>query len=268
MKVSAIIQARVGSTRLPGKVLMKVMDKTILEYVVERVKKAKTLDDTIVATSVEKADLPIVNLVSKLGINVYCGSENDVLDRFYQAARLFKIEHIVRITADCPLIDPQIIDNVVNHYFESGADYCSNALDETFPDGEDVEVFSFSALSYAWKNTNLMSEREHVTPYIKKHLDKFKLENFKNKINLSNKRWTFDEEVDFKFIKTILESLYPTNPDFQMENILKFLQCNPDLENLNRGIARNEGYAKSLKEDKTFNVDQNGETDGEITRFI
>lgn len=251
MKATVIIQARYGSTRLPGKVLLKVLGKSILEYAIERVKKAKNIENIIVATTVKKKDLQIVNLTKRLGIAVYCGSEDDVLDRYYQAAKLFKAKHIVRITADCPLIDSQIINNVINYYFESGADYCSNGLDEeTFPDGEDVEIFSFDALNDAWQNAKLLSEREHVIPYITKHPDRFKLASFKNKIDLSDKRWTLDRKEDFELIKAILESLYPVNPDFKMDDILEFLQRNPYLEEINRDIVRNEGYLKSLRQER------------------
>ena len=139
MKVTAIIQARTGSSRLPGKVLLKVMDKTILEYVMERVVKARKVDELVVATTESKVDAEIGSLVKMRGGNVFCGSEQDVLDRFYKAASLFKAENIVRITADCPLIDPKIVDGVISHYFKTGADYCSNVIEETFPDGQDVE---------------------------------------------------------------------------------------------------------------------------------
>jgi len=250
MKVKAIIQARVASTRLPTKVLLKVMDKTVLEYVIERVKKAKNIEKVIVATTVKKEDLQIVNLLDRLKIDLFRGSEEDVLDRYYRAAELFKAKYIVRITADCPLIDPQIVDDVIDYYFESGADYCSNTLEATFPDGEDVEIFSFKVLSEAWKNARLLSEREHVTPYIKKHPEKFKLVNLKNKIDLSDKRWTLDRKEDFKFIKAVLECLYPVNPDFSMDDILNFLQQNLYLEGINRGTIRNEGYLRSLREDR------------------
>ena len=253
MKTKAIIQARFRSTRLPGKVLFKVLNKTILEYVIERVKKAKHIEGAIVATSIKEEDLKIVNLADSIKITVHRGSEKDVLDRFYQAAKLFNLKHIVRITADCPLVDPRIIDDVICHYFKSGADYCSNTLDETFPDGEDIEVFSFGALTHAWGKASLLSDREHVTSYIRKHPAKFKLASFKNREDLTDKRWTLDVEEDFKFIKAILEALYPANPDFHMEDILEFLQRNPHLENLNKNITRNEGYLKSLKEDRIFN---------------
>lgn len=250
MKTKAIIQARVASVRLPGKVLIKILDKTILEYVIERVKRAKQIDDVIVATTEKEEDIQIVHLANMLNAHAYRGSEEDVLDRFYRAATLFGAEHIVRVTADCPLIDPRIIDEVIGRYFDSGADYCSNVLEETFPDGEDVEVFSFDALRHAWGNANLMSEREHITPYIKKNPGIFKLANVKNNLDLSDKRWALDRKEDLEFIRTVIESLYPVNPNFGIDDILNFLEYNPDLENINKGIARNEGYLKSLREDK------------------
>jgi len=250
MKTTAIIQARSGASRLPGKVLLEVMGKTILEYVIERVGKAECVEDIVVATSCNKKDSKIEDLADRLRIKVYRGSEEDVLDRFYQAAGIFKIGHIIRITADCPLIDPDIIDKAVRLYFKSNADYCSNTLEETFPDGEDVEVFSRDALNRAWEEASLMSEREHVTPYIKKHPEKFKLASFKNKKNLSGKRWTLDEARDFKFIKAVLEMLYPTSPDFHLADILDIVRRNPYLESMNSGIIRNEGYLTSLAKDK------------------
>ncbi len=255
MKAHIIIQVRLGSTRLPGKALLKVLDKTMLEYLIERVNKAKTIEGIVLATTTKEEDSKIVNLAREWGLSFYRGSENDVLDRFYQAARLIGAKHMVRITGDCPLIDPSIIDNVVDFYHKSGADYCSNTLEETFPDGEDVEVFSFDVLKSAWENATLLSEREHVTPYIRKHPEKFTLTNVKNKTDLSDKRWTLDTEKDFEFIKAVLESLYPKNRDFGMKDILQFLQANPQLENVNKGIPRNEGYFKSLKEDRVINTE-------------
>lgn len=253
MKAKVIIQARSGSTRLAGKVLLKIMGKTILEYLIERIKRARNIEDIIIATTKKEEDSQIINLARLLKVNIFRGSEDDVLDRVYQAAKTFDVRHIVRITADCPLMDPRIIDDIVNYYFESYADYCSNTIEKTFPDGEDVEVFNFKTLAYAWKNANLASEREHVTPYIIKHPDIFKLTNFKNRTNLSNKRWTLDREEDFILIKAIIEALYPTNPDFHMEDVLEFLKQNPELEEINRGITPDEGHLKSLKEDKIIN---------------
>jgi spore coat polysaccharide biosynthesis protein SpsF (cytidylyltransferase family) len=250
MRAGAIIQARLGATRLPRKVMLEVLGKSILEYVIERVRASEAINNVIVATSTAKENLAIVNIAEKLGVKAYRGSEQDVLDRFYKAAKEFNLKNIVRITADCPLIDPQVINRVVRHYFKSKADYCSNTLKPTFPDGQDVEVFSFDALDFAWKNALLPSEREHVTPYIYKHPEKFWAVNVKNKIDLSRKRWTLDQKEDFEFIKNVLENLYPIKPDFGMNDVLKFLKNNSSAEEFNRNITRNEGYIKSLKKDK------------------
>ena len=254
MRVTAIIQARVGSTRLSKKILRKIKGKTVLEHVLNRVKAAKNIKNVIIATTLNREDLEIVKICSNLGISVYCGSEDDVLDRYYQASRIFNIEHIVRITSDCPLIDPEIIDAVVDLYFANDADYATNALLETFPDGEDVEVIKHSALKMAWENARLISEREHVTPYIKKNPHLFKIVNLEHKPSLGNKRWTLDREEDFEFIRIIYDNLYDINPLFGMEEILHFLEEHPEIEKLNNGIIRNEGYLKSLREDQKANL--------------
>jgi len=254
MNTVAIIQARISSTRLPGKVLKKIEGKTVLEHVIDRVKAAKKLDDVIVATTVEKEDLEIVKLCANLGISVFCGPEDDVLDRYYQTARLFKVDHIIRITSDCPLIDFKVIEDVVDLYFKKNADYATNTIPETFPDGEDVEIFSFKTLKIAWENAKLSSQREHVTPYIKNNPNIFKIINLKSNINLNNKRWTIDEPEDFEFIKIIYKNLYPKDSLFGMETILNYLRKNPEVEKINKNIIRNEGYLKSLKEDRILNL--------------
>jgi len=259
MSIIAIIQARISSTRLPRKVLKKIEDKTILEHVINRVKTAKKLDDVIVATTVKKEDLEIVKLCANLGISIFCGSEDDVLDRYYQTARLFKADHIIRITSDCPLIDPQVLGKVIELYFQKKADYASNTMSETFPDGLDAEVFSFKTLKRAWENAKLSSEREHVTPYIRKNSNIFKIVNLKSNINLNNRRWTIDEPEDFEFIKIIYKNLYPKDSLFGMETILNYLRKNPEVEKINKNIIRNEGYLKSLKEDKIINLDHKEE---------
>jgi len=253
--IMAISQARIGSTRLPKKVLKKIEGKTILEHMIDRVRVAKNLDDIVVATTVKKEDLQIVKLCAKLGISVFCGSEDDVLDRYYQAARLFKAEHIIRITSDCPLIDPQVIDKVIELYFKENADYATNTMPETFPDGLDTEVFSFNTLKIAWENAKLSSEREHVTPYIRENPNIFKLVNLKSNIDLNDKRWTIDEPKDFEFAKIIYKNLYSEDSLFGMKKILDFLKKHPEIEKINKNIIRNEGYLKSLKEDRIMNLD-------------
>jgi len=250
MSIIAVIQARVGATRLPGKVLKKIEGKTVLEHVINRAQVARKIDNIVVATTVKKEDLKIVQLCAKLGISVFCGSENDVLDRYYQAARLFKANHIVRITSDCPLIDPLIIDKVIGLYFKKEADYATNTMPETYPDGLDTEVISFKTLKIVWENSRLFSEREHVTPYIRKNPNIFKIVNLKCEYNLNDKRWTLDEPEDFEFIKIIYKNLYSEDSLFGMKKIIDFLKNHPEIEELNNNLIRNEGYLKSLKKDK------------------
>lgn len=254
MKVEAIIQARMSSTRLPGKVLMDLEGKPVLEHVVERVSACKYINEIIVATTNKKEDDAISKLCKKIGVNIYRGSEEDVLDRFYQAVKSFVPDHIVRITADCPLIDPEVIDSVIKLHLKNNADYSSNTLKETYPDGEDVEVFTFKALEKSWKSAKLRSEREHVTPYIRKNFSLFKLCNLEYRENLSNKRWTLDERRDYEYIKIIYKNLYKKDSCFGMKDILKFIENHPEVEKINRDIMRNEGYMKSLKNDMAINA--------------
>lgn len=258
MKADVIIQARLGSTRLANKVLLEILGKAVLEYVVERVRMAEGVKTVVVATSTKAEDSRIEELAVRLGVKSYRGSEEDVLDRFYQAARFYNLRHIVRITADCPLIDPRVIDDVVGHYFSTGADYCSNTLERTYPDGEEVRVFGFKTLEKTWREARLLSEREHVTPYMEKNPNIFKLANLKNSINTGDKRWSIDEKEDFEFIKIILENLYPKRRDFHMKDVLEFLRANPAAENINKHIIIDEGYIRSLKKDKVITLKQEG----------
>jgi len=249
---TVIIQARTGSQRLPGKVLRLIAGKPVLEHIIDRVRRARRIQEIIVATTILKEDLGIVSLCASKGVRVYCGSENDVLDRYYQAARLAQAKHIVRITGDCPLIDPKVIDKVIARYERSAADYSSNVLAHTFPDGQDVEVFSFKALGKAWKEARLLSEREHVTPYIWKNPRLFALSGIEHKKDLSDKRWTLDNPEDLRFISKIYKHLYKKSPLFGMEDVLKLLKKHPEYEIINAKISRNEGYAKSLTNDTTI----------------
>ena len=254
MNILGIIQARMSSTRLTGKVLLDLEGRTVVEHVIKRVRSAEMIEDVIVATTIEKVDKKIVEICKNIGIKSFCGSEEDVLDRFYQAAKLFNPEHIVRITADCPLIDPKVIDKVIKLHLKEKADYTTNTLKETFPDGEDVEIFTFEALSKAWQDAKILSEREHVTPYIKKHQDIFKIRNLECYQNLSNKRWTIDNPEDYLFLKVIFKNLFLKNNLFGIEEILEFLNKNPNVEIINQHINRNEGYSKSLKNDKVKRI--------------
>ncbi|HOW89879.1 MAG TPA: glycosyltransferase family protein [Elusimicrobiales bacterium] len=249
LKNLCIIQARVGSTRLPGKVLMRIGGRTVLELVLARAKAARSVSEAAVVTGVGRENLPIVKLCSALGIRVFCGSEADVLDRFYQFAKLERPANIVRVTADCPLLDPRVIDRVTAAHSRSGADYTTNTMPPTFPDGEDVEVFTFQALEKAWRLSRLPSEREHVTPFIRKHGRMFRLCSVRNDRDLSGKRWTLDGPADMRFVSAVYRA-FGGRKIFGMPEILRLLERRPDLEKINGGIARNEGYIKSLREDR------------------
>lgn len=248
--IYAIIQARFGSSRLPGKVLMEIQDKPILWHVYNRVSYSKLIDKIIIATSKLKQDEKIVDFCKLNNIEFFAGSEDDVLTRYYETAKNKGIkngDYIVRITADCPLHDANIIDKVIKVYLEGDYDYVSNTFEYTYPDGLDVEVFSFKVLEEAWKNAKLASEREHVTPYMKKN-DKYK------KINVvSNKKYpiyrlTLDHKEDYELIKRIYEGIGKI--DFDLDETIDFLQKHTDYLKLNENYGINEGYLKSLKEDK------------------
>lgn len=254
MRIISIIQARLSSTRLPNKVLLNLAGKKVLEHVVNRSNACRSITDTIIATTVNKKDLKIVEFCAKKGISVYCGSEDDVLDRYYQTARLFGADHVVRITSDCPVIDPKIVDKVISLHLKEKADLTANILTETFPDGLDVEVFTYKALEKAWNEANLKSQREHVTPYIKDNPNIFKLVNMENNENLYSKRWTLDNKEDYVFLTAVYKKLYKKKPLFEMNDILKLLKQYPGLEKINSSITRNEGYQKSLKEDKVVKI--------------
>ena len=255
MSTIAIIQARMGSTRLPGKVLLNLEDKTVLEHVVNRVRFSKHVDDVVVATTISKDDLRIVELCANLGVSIYCGSEDDVLDRYYQAAKLFKADNIVRITSDCPVIDPKIVDGAIILHLKDNADYTSNTLKETYPDGQDVEIFTFASLRTAWKDAKLASEREHVTPYIRNHPDIFKHARLEYQKDLSQKRWTLDNAEDLEFLRLVYKYLYSKNSLFGMDDILALISEKPEIEKINQHIIRNEGYIKSLREDESLDPD-------------
>ena len=247
INVLAIIQARVGSTRLPNKVLMPLGDKTVIEQVIERVSRSKYIDEIVVATSIEKNNLLLIKLCSEKNIRVFAGSEEDVLDRFYQVAKLIKPKHIVRITADCPLHDPYIIDSVINKHIKIKVDYTSNTDPPTYPDGLDVEVFTFGSLKIAWENAKLLSQREHVTPYIRES-ERFSKFNVRNDNDLSELRWTLDEQRDYDMIKQVYDN-FPASSFFSFEEILELIESKPELAKINSDIIRNEGYIKSLNND-------------------
>ncbi len=246
---AAIIQARTNSRRLPGKVLIPIIDKSLLAHVIERVKRATLVDQVIVATTTRPEDIAICKIADEAGVDFFAGSEEDVLDRYYQTTLRFGADIVIRITADCPLLDPYIVDKIVRRHLEGGSDYTSNTLHRTYPDGLDVEVFSFGALKRAWSNSTLTSEREHVTSYIWKNSKEFQLTNVDNCKDLSALRWTIDEERDLRFVEEVYRHLYRKEGIFYMEDILYLLDKFPYLSKINCSITTNEGYSKSVSED-------------------
>ena len=218
MKLTAIIQARMGSSRLPGKVLRPLLDEPVLAHVVRRVSAAESVESVIVATSILPIDDAIEEWSRANQIEVFRGSETDVLDRFLGAARRHQTSILARITADCPMHDPKIIDRVAALYFDGEFDYVSNVNPPTFPDGIDVEVFSLDALERSWRETNDSADREHVTRYIRRNPDKFRIGNVTQATDMSQRRWTLDTESDFEFITNIFETI--GSRDFGMNDVL------------------------------------------------
>ncbi|MGB9086517.1 MAG: aminotransferase class III-fold pyridoxal phosphate-dependent enzyme [Terriglobales bacterium] len=243
--VVAIIQARMGSSRLPGKSLAEIEKRPMLWHVIQRVKRARMVDRVVVATSTAPADDAIENMCQENGVPCYRGSENDVLDRFYHAALAEKPAKVVRITADCPLIDPEVIDRVVRRFERGDLDYASNAMVRSYPDGLDTEVFSFSVLERAWHEANKASEREHVTPYLRS--EKFRTANVENDSTSLHQhyRWTVDEVEDLEFIRAVYKA-FRDRETFGMKDVLELIEKNPGLEKMNSEIVSNHGYYKSL----------------------
>lgn len=242
MKIACIIQARVGSTRLSGKILLKVAGKEILVHVVDRVLRSSEVDEVIVATTMNPNDKRVVRLIEDLGykrVFVFRGSEEDVLDRYYQAAKKRSSDVIIRITSDCPLIDWELIDKMVRKFVEGNYDYISNVLTKrTYPRGQDVEVFSYSILEKMWESCKEKREREHVTTYVRENPSVFRTMNFARETDLSSLRWTVDEEDDLKLVELIYEELYHQNPNFNTDDILELIKQKPELATMNKHVEQ------------------------------
>ncbi|MEX6688456.1 glycosyltransferase family protein [Danxiaibacter flavus] len=254
MKVLLITQARYGSTRLPGKVLMEVLNKqTLLDVHLKRILTSKRIDKAVVATTHEKKASRIIDIAFQNGIEAYRGDTHDVLDRFYKTAFLFQPEYIVRVTSDCPLIDGSIIDLVVGHLLANELDYVSNTLERTYPDGLDVEAFTFKALELAWKEAHLNSDREHVTPFIWRNSSfrngsLFKSANVSCENSFGEMRLTVDEYPDLLVVQKLIVEL---GTDKNWMAYVDLLIQNPAIAALNSHFKCNEGYVKSLAKDIT-----------------
>jgi len=250
MIILAILQARVSSSRLPNKVLADLLGRPMLARQLERLVRSKKIDRLIVATSDDVSDDAVENICRAAEVRCFRGSLNDVLARFAGAYEAFgPADHVVRLTGDCPLADPDHIDMVIERHLQSGSDYTTNAIQPTWPDGLDVEVMTSAALKRAAVEARLPSEREHVTPFIHKQPELFSVLHVKGETDLSNLRWTVDEPADLAFVREVYAKLYPVNPDFRTDDILTLLHNCPELAEINGDFQRNEGYAKSLKAD-------------------
>jgi len=247
-KISVLIQARTSSTRLPSKILKKIENKPMIWHVITRVKKIKSVQQIALITTTRKQDDVLLKIAEKNGIIGFAGSSFDVLDRHYQCAHKINADPIIRITGDCPLIDPYLVEKMLKFYLEHNYGYVTNRSPPTYPDGLDTEIFSFAVLKKATLYSQWKSEREHVTPYFINNPKKFKIFNYKHSIDLSYLRWTVDEDSDLRFVRKIYSKMKPRTI-FSMNAVLKLLKKEPQLLEINKGIIRNEGYLKSLKHD-------------------
>lgn len=237
MTVAVIIQARMGSTRLPGKVMKKLIDQTVLGHVITRCKAMPLVDKIIIATTTLAEDEVICREAESYGVSYYRGSEQDVLSRYYEAAKIFEADTVVRITSDCPLLDPDISNAVIEHLLNSEFDYVSSGLSRTFPRGLDTEVFSFNALEEAYHNSKELFEKEHVTPYIYLHPEKFKTKPFYYNNNQSHLRLTLDTEQDWILISEVYNRLYQGKV-FGLGPILGLFKKEPELILINKDVEQ------------------------------
>jgi glutamate-1-semialdehyde 2,1-aminomutase len=243
MTTVAIIQARMGSTRFPNKVMKPIRGIPLIELLLQRLGKAKEIDQIVLATSEAAANDSLAEHIGKLGHVVFRGSENDVLDRYFQAAKQVGADIIVRITGDCPLMDPELVDRVIAAFRSSGVEYACNIDPPTYPDGLDIEIFSFQSLEKAWKEAAQPAEREHVTPYLRES-GKFRTLKLRHSEDLSGERWTVDEPEDFDVVAGVFEYFYPRN-DFGWQEVLQLRQIRPEMFEANRHLVRNEGASMS-----------------------
>jgi|TARA_B100000953_G_scaffold96890_1_gene79392 spore coat polysaccharide biosynthesis protein SpsF (cytidylyltransferase family) len=244
-----IIEARTGSSRLPNKVVAEIEGKPMIFYVIDRIKQIKSVEQIILATTQEENDKILTEIAKQNSIGSFVGDSIDVLDRGYQCALQNNADPIIRITGDCPLIDPDIVEEMLEFYLKNNYDYVSNRINPKYPDGLDVEIYSFNTLQMAAQNAKWSSERELVTTYITKNPKNFKIFSYENQEDLSEYRWTVDEQKDLEFIRKIYSIMKPKT-NFSMKEIVEILSKNSELLKINAGIMRNEGHLKLYDNDK------------------
>lgn len=266
-KVVIVVQARMSSSRLPGKVMMPILGQSLLSRMIERIRMIKHSSEIVVATSQESSDDIIAGEAERIGVACYRGSLNNLLDRHYQVGKQFGAGIVLKIPSDCPLIDPRIIDEVLDFYFANRLDYdyVSNLHPATFPDGNDVEIMTMACLERTWREAEKQLELEHTTPYIWENPEKFRIGNVcwsSGKDYSMSHRFTIDYEADYQFIKRVFEELYPNKPDFSCQDILSILEEKPDVYNLNAEYAGVNWYRNHLDELKTISTEQTKVTFG------
>jgi len=248
-RVILMIQARVGSKRFPKKVLARIEKKPMIWHVINRVKKVKGVKDIVLITTFKKDDKILLKIAKENKIQSFAGDIKNVLNRHYQCALKYNADVIIRITGDCPLIDFKILEKMLNFYTRHDYDYVTNIYPPTFPDGLDVEIFSFKTLEKMANDAKLPSEKEHVTSYIRNHPNEFNIFNYENTNDLSKLRWTVDEKQDIVFVRAIYKKMKP-KMIFSMQDVMKVISKHPNITKVNAKISRNEGYLKSLIMDK------------------
>ena len=261
LKILTVIQARIGSSRLPGKVLLPLADKPLILRMYERVAKSKLAGRIVVAITDDQSDNDLFKLCKQNNIEVYRGNSLDLLDRHYQTAKIFDAEVVIKIPSDCPLIDPEIIDKIIQYYINNTNkyDYVSNLHPPSYPDGNDVEIMDLKTLENAWLNAHKDFEREHTTPYIWENLEKFRIGNvvWETRLDYSmTHRFTIDYKEDYEFIKRIYDELYKMNPKFGLNDILNLLERKPEIKKINQMYVGVNWYRNHIKELKTISPEQ------------
>ena len=233
MQILTLLQARTTSTRLPGKVLKPILNKPMMQHQIERTRLAAKIGRLVIATSDQSNDDAIAELCASLAADCFRGSLQDVLDRYYQAASHYKPCHVVRMTCDCPLIEPRIIDETIARHLRDGNDYTTAGHESGYPHGLNAEVMRFEALAAAWREAQSPDDREHVTLFIKRHPERFRSGHLVSPTDYSELRWTVDTADDFTFVTQVYEALYPAHPHFTMEDVLQVLRQRPELARIN-----------------------------------
>lgn len=238
MKTVAIVQARMGSNRLPGKVLMDLKGNSVLGHVIERLNSVPLIDEVVIATTTKSDDELIVEEAKRLNVSYYRGDEENVLSRYYEAAKLFNADTIVRVTSDCPLIDPEVTNNTIKLFYRGTFDYVSNTIDRSFPRGLDTEVFSIKSLETSFNKCYTEDHKEHVTPYIYQHPHLFNMGFYKGEENYSDYRWTLDTQEDYQLINEIYQHLYATGRIFHWKEVIQLMLEKPELPFINAHVEQ------------------------------